>query len=50
MGIEIGLDISSSENVFCSFERKDKIQNSNITFYYNRFPAKSIKSPARFRI
>ena len=39
--------------VFVSFERTDKIQISNITFYYNRFSvltSNSIKSMSHFRI
>ena len=39
--------------VFCSFERTDIIQISNITFYYNRFSIltnDSKKSMGRFRI
>ena len=40
-------------NVFCSFERTDIIQITNITFYYHRFSiitSDSHKSMARFRI
>ena len=40
-------------NVFVSFERTDKIQISNITFYYNRFSIltdDSLKAMGRFRI
>ena len=39
-------------NVFISFERTDIFQNSNITFYYNRFSILtiSIKSMGCFRI
>ena len=40
-------------NVFVSFERRDIIQISNITFYYNRFSiltTNSKKSMCRFRI
>ena len=37
MYIETSLNISGDENVFVSCERKDFIQISNITFYYNRF-------------
>ena len=40
-------------NVFCSFERTDIIQLSNITFYYNRFSilnSDSIEAMGRFRI
>ena len=47
---------TSSDNlgndVFCSFERTDVIQISNITFYYNRFSIftyDSKKSMGRFR-
>ena len=38
---------------FCSFERADIIQITNITFYYNRFSIltnDSLKSMGRFRI
>ena len=38
---------------FCSFERTDIIQITNITFYYNRFSiftSESHKSMGRFRI
>ena len=35
--------------VFCSFERTDIIQFSNITFYYNRFSAGDVKAIGRFR-
>ena len=41
------------DNVFCSFERTDIIQITNITFYYNRFSIltnDSLKSMGRFRI
>ena len=40
-------------NVFCSFEKTDFIQITNITFYYNRFSIltnDSLKSMGRFRI
>ena len=40
-------------NVFVSFERRDIIQISNITFYYNRFSIltnDSLKAMGRFRI
>ena len=39
--------------VFCSFERTNIIQITNITFYYNRFSIltnDSLKSMGRFRI
>ena len=39
--------------VFCSFERIDIIQVTNITFFYNRYSSltnDSIKSMGRFRI
>ena len=39
-------------NAFCSFERTDIIQITNITFYYNRFSIltnESLKSMGRFR-
>ena len=39
----------NSDNVFCSFERTEFIQISNITFYYNRFSAGGTKSMGRFR-
>ena len=38
---------------FCSFERTDIIQNTNITFYYNRFSILTnniLKAMGRFRI
>ena len=41
------------DNIFCSFERTDIIQITNITFYYNRFSIlynDSLKSMGRFRI
>ena len=41
---------NKGDNVFCSFERTDIIQMSNITFHYNRFSAGGIKSMGRFRI
>ena len=44
---------NSGDNVFCSWERTDIIQISNITFYYNRFSIltnDSLKSMGRFRI
>ena len=47
------IETSSNNNgtsVFCSFERTDIIQISNITFYYNRFSAGGRKSMGRFRI
>ena len=40
------------ENVFCSFERTDIIQITNIAFYYNRFSIltdDNLKSMGRFR-
>ena len=40
-------------NVFCSFERTDIIQITNITFYYNRFSIStnnSLQAMGRFRI
>ena len=38
--------------VFCSFERIDIIQISNITFYYNRFSSSdsNLRAMGRFRI
>ena len=44
---------NNGDNVFCSFERTDLIQITNITFYYNRFSHltnNSLKSMGRFRI
>ena len=44
---------NKGNNVFCSFERTDNIQNTNITFYYNRFSSLTSdphKSMGRFRI
>ena len=41
---------NNGDNVFCSFERTDIIQISNIAFYYNRFSAGGTKSMGRFRI
>ena len=44
---------NQGHNVFCSFERTDIIQITNITFYYNSFsilPNDSLKSMGRFRI
>ena len=40
------------DNVFCSFERTDIIQISNITFYYNRFSSSdyNLRAMVRFRI
>ena len=40
-------------NIFCSFERTDIIQISNITFYYNSYSIltdDSLKSMGRFQI
>ena len=40
-------------NVFCSWERADIIQITNITFYYNRYSIltnDSLKAMGRFRI
>ena len=43
---------NNGENVFCSFERTDIIQISNITFYYNRFSSSdsNLRAMGRFRI
>ena len=41
---------NKGDNVFCSFEGTDNIQNYNITFYYNRFSAGGTKAMGRFRI
>ena len=43
---------NKGSGVFASFERKDVIQISNITFYYNRFSISDInfRSMGRFRI
>ena len=40
-------------NVFCSFERTDILQITNITFYYNRFSIltnNNLKTKGRFRV
>ena len=39
-------------NVFCSFERTDFIQITNITFHYNRFSSSdsNLQAMGRFRI
>ena len=43
--------INSGENVFCSWERIDIIQISNITFSYNRFSIQGdLRAMGRFRI
>ena len=41
-----------TDNMFCSIERTDIIQISNITFYYNRFSISDVnlRSMGRFRI
>ena len=36
------------DNVFCSSEQTDVIQNCIITFYYNRFSSRIIKSLSHF--
>ena len=43
---------NKGDNVFCSFERTDIIQISNITFTYNNIPSSDInlRGMARFRI
>ena len=40
------------DHIFCSFERTDIIQITNITFYYNRFSTSDVnlRSMGRFRI
>ena len=53
MYVETSSNNSGINNVFVSWERKDIIQISNITFYYNRFSiltSDSKKSMGRFRI
>ena len=53
MYIETSSNNHGHERVFVSWERTDIIQNSNITFYYNRFSIltnDSKKSMGRFRI
>ena len=53
MYIETSSNNSGSDIVYCSFERIDIIQITNITFYYNRYSIltkDSIKSMGRFRI
>ena len=38
-------------NVFCSWEKTDIIQISNITYYYNRFSIQGdLRAMGRFRI
>ena len=52
MYIETGSG-NHGNNVFCSFERTDIIQITNITFYHNRFSIltnDSLKSMGRFTI
>ena len=49
MYIETSCNIKG-DNVFCSFERTDIIQISNITFFYKRFSAGGTKSMGRFRV
>ena len=52
MYIETSSD-NHGNNVFCSFERTDIIQITNITFYYNRFSIltnNNLKAMGRFRI
>ena len=50
------IETSSSNHgniVFCSFERTDIFQITNVTFYYNRFSIltnNSLKAVGRFRI
>ena len=41
-----------TDNIFCSIERTDIIQISNITFYYNRFSISddNLRSMGRFRV
>ena len=43
---------NNGNNVFCSFERIDIIQITNITFYYNRFSISdnNLRAMGRFRI
>ena len=53
MHIETSSNIHGHERVFVSWERTDKKQNSNITFYNNRISIlskDSLKSMGRFRI
>ena len=53
MFVETSGNNSGSHIVFCSWERTDLVQISNITFYYNRFSIltdDSRKSMGRFRI
>ena len=49
MYIEISA-INYGQSVFCSFERTDIIQTSQVSFYSNRFSAGTSKSMGRFRI
>ena len=41
---------NNGDNIFCSFERTDIIQSSNLSFYYYRFSTGSTKSMGRFWI
>ena len=41
---------NNDDNVFCSFERTDIEQMSNITFYYNRFSAGITRWMGPFRV
>ena len=53
MYIETSSNYHGHERVFVSFERTDIIQNSNITFYYNKYTIltdDSKKSMDRFKI
>ena len=47
MHIETSQNNYGSENIFVSFERTNIIQNSNITFYYNRFSTLTNDSSSR---
>ena len=50
MFIETSSANHGSDNVFVSLERTDIIQNTNITFYYNRLCPRDTRTMGRFKI
>ena len=53
MYTETGAGNFGSDDVFCSWERTDNVQITNINFYYNRYSFLTndpLKSMGRFRI
>ena len=50
MYIETSGNINNGTDIFCSFERTDIIQISNITFYYSRFSSSDINLRAMGRL